>query len=281
MNKALVASKSAQKTIIGALFALYLMQLAANVGLASQYSFYQYASQGVATGLYVSIVLVPLLFLIAYMMLRRRVTPRFELLYQSALWTWTGVFLLSFVIVLLRYLVEPYVDMGSWRELAAPTVAVGSLMALLVYYLRKKHTHALLYKIVFSTALLYLVTLAARPFLAAYRALTYVSSGGSDLIFDMIFGTFPMFYYNFAPLLFIVILVLFGFAFTGGVSARRRSFAIIVGSALAMFVAETIQLFGNFFVSYSNDSVFYIGIHMASYAIATGVFLYFVRLLQK
>ena len=281
MGQELMNAKGMQKSIVGALFAAYLMQLVANVGLASQYSFYQYASQGVALGFYVSIVLIPLLFLIAYLALRGRTRSQFELLYQSSLWTWTGVFLLSFVVLALRYLIEPYVDMGAWRELIAPAVTVGSLIGLLVYYSKNGHGHALLHKIVVSASALYLATLAIRPFLAAYRALIYANSGGSDLIFDMIFGTFPMFYYNFAPLIFIALLALIGSAFIVGVSLRRRISNSVVSAAFAMIAAETVQLFGNFFVSYSNDSPLYIAIHVVSYAAATAVFLFFLRLFQK
>lgn len=281
MNQELIHTKTMQKSIVGALFAVYLAQLAANVGLASQYSFYQYASQGVAVGFYVSIVLIPLLFLIAYLALREHTRSQFELLYRSSLWTWTGVFLLSFVVLALRYLIEPYVDMGAWRELVAPVVAVGSVVGLIVCYLKNNHKQALLHKIIVSASALYLATLAIRPFLAAYRALIYANSGGSDLIFDMIFGTFPMFYYNFAPLIFIALLTLTGLAFTVGASLRRRISNTIVSGALAMITAETVQLFGNFFVSYSNDSPLYIAIHVVSYAMATGVFLYFLRLLEK
>lgn len=281
MNKALVASGKPKKFIVSVLFALYLLQLVANVGLASQYSFYQYASQGVAAGLYVSIIFTPLVFLIAYAMLRRYVAPRLEVLYQSALWALVGLFLFSFIVVLLRYLIEPYIDMGAWREAVSPSITIATLLCLLAYYVRGNHTQTLLHKIALSTALLYLATLASRPFLAALRALTYSDTGGSDIMFDMIFGTFPMFYYHFAPLIFIVILALAGFAFTGASSLRRRFFDTIVSSALALLVAETIQQLGNFFISYLNDSPFYIAVHVASYAVATGVFLYLVSLLQK
>ncbi|QQG50526.1 MAG: hypothetical protein HZB75_03250 [Candidatus Saccharibacteria bacterium] len=281
MNKALVTSSKVKKIIVSVIFALYLMQLVANVGLASQYSFYQYASQGVAVGLYISIVFTPLVFLIAYMALRRRVTPRFELFYQSALWSLVSLFLLSFVIVLLRYLVEPYVDMSAWREFASPSVTIAIILGLLGYYLRGGHTQALLNKIIVSTALLYLATLAIRPFLAIYRAFMYVNSGGSDIIFDLIFATFPMVYHNFAPLVFILLLTLIGYVLVRVGSVRRRSFNIIVSCAIAVLTAETIQQFGNFFISDSNNNPFYISIHVVSYAIATGVFLSSVRFLQK
>jgi hypothetical protein len=269
--------------IVGLLAMSYAAQLIVAVGVASQYSFYQQASQGVAVDFYISIILLPLQFLISFLMLRPNILRRAELLYQTSLWTFIGIFIYAGVLLVLHYVLGWNFELGMWREWLPPIISIGLLVGLLGWASKfggKGVSDSQLRRLAISTAIVFILTFLLRPFLALYRIAIYEGPGESEFLLNLMLSNFEVIYINTAPFVYALLLLMVAYFVSRRVEASARSFVAAISVGIALVVVQVVRSFGNFFIG-SPDSFFYVLIHITSYMVATGTLLYLVRMWAK
>lgn len=130
--------------------------------------------------------------------------------------------------------------------------------------------------------MLYLMTFIARPFLSLYRIFAYNGQLTDAWLFNLMFGSLHMLYFNFAPLILVSILLVAGIFLTKAKPVRAsRWFTVPLGAAIALLVSTSVQMLDVVFKASATNNMPYVFVHAASYIVAIGFFIYFIEITKR